>query len=237
MNHSHKTKPTKPAQHHKKSRGGILVGLFLGLLLGLLCAFGVVWYLNKTPLPFVDKTSRGDKPDARMSPDQAQQSQQTPQPLPGKPGDKSINAPGEKPRFDFYKILPAGPGQPGQDTSQHPGDTKPATLPPATDKAATEAPAAIVETFYLQAGAFQKAADADNLKAKLAFMGLETTVMEGKSPDKGLIYRVRVGPYAKPDEMNRVRNQLAQNKIQATVVKIKENGNVPAESTTDTGNR
>ncbi len=27
MNHSHKTKPTKPAQHHKKSRGGILVGL------------------------------------------------------------------------------------------------------------------------------------------------------------------------------------------------------------------
>lgn len=233
MNHSRKMKPVQ-FNKNRKSRGGILVGLFLGLLLGLLCAFGVVWYLNKTPLPFLDKTSRGEKTEAKLSSDQPQQPQQ----LPGKPGDKSIAGSGEKSRFDFYKILPAGQGQ---DTAQRPGDTKSAPLPPdqsapAPDKTAADSPTPVVETFYLQAAAFQKAADADNLKAKLAFMGLETTVVEGKSPDKGLIYRVRVGPYTKLDEMNRVRNQLAQNRIQATVVKIKENGGAP-ESTTDTGNR
>ena len=198
----------------------------------MLCAFGVVWYLNKTPLPFVDKAMRGDtKPS---SPDQAQQ---PPQSLPGKPGDKAINGPGganEKSRFDFYKMLPAG-----TDASQRPGEAK--TTPPPTAQSgqtATDAPAPVAETLYLQAGAFQKAADADNLKAKLALMGLETAVMEGNSPDKGLVYRVRVGPYVKLDEMNRVRNQLAQNKIQATVVKIKENGGAgAAESTTNAGNR
>ena len=40
--------------------------------------------------------------------------------------------------------------------------------------------------------------------------------------DKGKMYRVRSGPYNKADEMNRVRAQMSQGGIQATVVKIKE---------------
>jgi cell division protein FtsN len=48
-------------------------------------------------------------------------------------------------------------------------------------------------------------------------------VQETAVPDKGTMYRVRVGPYAKPEDMNRARNQLAQNGIQSTVVKIKDN--------------
>jgi cell division septation protein DedD len=39
------------------------------------------------------------------------------------------------------------------------------------------------------------------------------------------MHRVRVGPFVKPEEMNRVRTQLSQNGIQASVVKAKE---VPA---------
>ncbi|MCX7171328.1 MAG: SPOR domain-containing protein, partial [Proteobacteria bacterium] len=70
------------------------------------------------------------------------------------------------------------------------------------------------------------AADADNLKAKLALIGLEASVQEVNVPDKGLMHRVRVGPFAKTDEMNRVRTQLAQNGIQATVVKAKEPASV-----------
>ena len=83
------------------------------------------------------------------------------------------------------------------------------------------------EVFYLQACAFQKSTDADNLKAKLALMGLETSVQEVNVPDKGLMHRVRVGPYAKPEDMNRVRNQLAQNGIQASVVKARDSAAVP----------
>lgn len=188
---------------NRAHRGGMLLGLFIGLVVGVLIAFGVVWYLKKSPLPFLDKNSHAEKPDTRAAGEG-----QVPLPLPGKPGDKVT----EKPRFEFYKILPGGEAMP-------------------TDKAVTQAaqpqaaaptapPAASTESFYLQAGAFQKSADADNLKAKLAMMGLETDVQEVMLPDKGAMHRVRVGPYGTPEEMNRVRNQLAQNGIQATVVKV-----------------
>lgn len=187
-----------------------MLGLFFGLVIGVLIAFGVVWYLNKTPLPFQDKATRPDKIELKPGLPQAQQ---TPQQLPGKPGDKVS----EKPRFEFYKILPSGQDAPA------PGDTgtgaKPTPPPPA---AAPAAAAPSGDVFYLQAAAFQKSTDADNLKAKLALMGMEVSVQEVATPDKGLMHRVRVGPFAKPEDMNRARNQLAQNGIQATVVKARE---------------
>jgi cell division protein FtsN len=186
-----------------KSGGGTLLGLFLGLVIGILIAFGVVWYLNKAPLPFQDKSNRAEKPVEKSG------AAKSPESLPGKPGDKV----GEKPRFEFYKILPGG-----QDATPAPAAAAPQPAPPAQPVAAAEP--ASGDIFYLQAGAFQKAADADNLKAKLSLLGVDVGVQEVAVPEKGTMYRVRVGPYAKPDEMNRARNQLAQNGIQATVVKI-----------------
>jgi cell division protein FtsN len=189
-----------------KQHGGTILGMFIGLVIGVGIAFGVVWYLNKTPLPFQDKTPRAEHKDQPAAAGTAQ-----PLPLPGKPGDKV----GEKPRFEFYKILPGEQ----QATPQGTAPVVPAA-PAAADKPAPS-PAAPAELLYLQAGAFQKAADADNLKAKLAMLGLEAGVQEVAVPDKGTMHRVRVGPFASPDEMNRVRNQLSQNGIQATLVKIK----------------
>jgi len=214
--------PHKYPLGHRNS-GSTLVGLFLGLVIGVLIAFGVVWYLNKMPLPFQDKSSRPEKIELKPG---APQTPQAPQQLPGKPGDK-VN---EKPRFEFYKILPSG-----QEAAPPPGDTPggasaPAgtsTKPAQPPQAALPQPAATAaapsgDMLYLQAGAFQKSTDADNLKAKLALMGLETSVQEVNVPDRGLLHRVRVGPFAKPEDMNRVRNQLSQNGIQATVVKGRE---------------
>jgi cell division protein FtsN len=199
--------PAKSTKRQTKSGGGMLLGIFLGLVAGVLIAFGIVWYLNKTPLPFQDKSGRAEKtPEKSLPAGEAK----APEPLPGKPGDKV----GEKPRFEFYKILPGG-----QEATPAPAPA-PAATGPAPAVAAAAAPG---ESFYLQAGAFQKAADADNLKAKLALLGVEVAVQETAVPDKGTMYRVRVGPYAKPEDMNRARNQLAQNGIQSTVVKIKDN--------------
>lgn len=193
--------PKSPAPRPaRKSGGGMLLGLFLGLVVGVLIAFGIVWYLNKTPLPFQDKTSRADK--AAAAPGQGK----APEPLPGKPGDKV----GEKPRFEFYKILPGG-----QEATP-----APAAAAPAPAAAPVEA-AKPTEPIYLQAGSFQKAADADNLKAKLSLLGVDVSVQEVSIPEKGTMHRVKVGPFSKTDEMNRVRNQLSQNGIQATVVKAK----------------
>ena len=99
------------------------------------------------------------------------------------------------PSFDFYKVLP----------SDAPGE-----LPP---------PATSAPRYYLQAGAFQNADDADNLKAQLAMLGIEAIIQTGEVADKGVFHRVRVGPFSAMDEVNRTRTLLTQNDIPATLVK------------------
>lgn len=197
----------QPARR-KKSTGGTLLGIFLGLVIGISLAFGVVWYLNKSPLPFQDKYEGAPK----AGKDKAA----APAPLPGKPGDKPAG------RFEFYDLLegkqPATPGTPA------PKVAPPGVAPPAAG-AATPAPEAKpgpATVFFLQVGAFQKPADADNLKAKLALTGLEASVQEVSIPDKGTMHRVRVGPFRDPDEMNKARALLSQNGVQGTVIKQTE---------------
>jgi cell division protein FtsN len=88
----------------------------------------------------------------------------------------------------------------------------PDKTPPATAKPA--------ERFWLQAGSFGTEADAENLKARLAFAGWQATVQPGAVPDKGTRYRVRLGPYDNTDELNRIRSDLAKNGFDVAVIKF-----------------
>ena len=179
-----------------KSGGGLLLGLFIGFLLGLGLAAGIAIYFFKTPVPFLNKA----KPPEKASP--------------APPGlteaAKSGKAEDTKPRFDFYRILP------GQEEPVTEQQLKQAA------QAAAKAGALAKDTYFLQAGAFQNPADADNLKARLALLGLEASVEPTNLPDKGVWYRIRLGPYANVDEINRVRAQLVQNGFDASLVKIKD---------------
>lgn len=128
------------------------------------------------------------------------------EPAPAKSEEKKAAAPEGKPRFDFYKILPGA-------------DETPASTPP---REAKKKPAPVKETFYLQAGAFQNAPDADNLKARLALFGVEATIQTTTVPDKGVWHRVRVGPYTSVEELNRTRDTLKQNGIETALIKVRE---------------
>ena len=76
---------------------------------------------------------------------------------------------------------------------------------------AQRTPAQASEAFYLQAGAFQNAPDADNLKARLALIGVAAAVQTTTLPDKGVWHRVRVGPYTAIEDLNRAR-EVAETK-------------------------
>ncbi len=192
----------------RSHRGGTLAGIFVGIVIGVVIAAGVVLYLNKSPLPFQDgKPARNEAPKAEEGKAPAAAAA-APQALPGKPGDKA-----QEKRFTFYDILP------GKE------EAVPANAPAAPAEKPPVPAVAPGETLFLQAGAFQKAADADNLKARLALLGLEAAIQEIAIPDKGAMYRVRVGPYAQIEEMNRVRGLLSQNGIPVSVVKTHEAGN------------
>jgi cell division protein FtsN len=123
-----------------------------------------------------------------------------PEPATPRPAAPAAARPEDAPSFDFYKVLP--------------GDAQ-GELPPST------APATPATRYFLQAGAFQNADDADNLKAQLAMLGVEAVIQTGEVPDKGVFHRVRVGPFSASamDEVNRTRSLLTQNGIPATLVK------------------
>ena len=138
----------------------------------------------------------GSSPFKSAAPEPATPAPVTPAPVtPSAPAVPP--APEAAPSFDFYKVLP--------------GDPQP-VLP--SSPAAPSAP-----RYFLQAGAFQSPADADNLKASLALLGLEASIQTGEVADKGILHRVRIGPLGAMDEVNRVRALLTQNNIPAVLVK------------------
>jgi cell division protein FtsN len=188
----------------KARRGGsTLVGIFVGLLLGLAIAAAIAIYMTNTPMPFVNKQRAPDRPPMPPAATPGKPA------APGAPTVATAPTAAEKPKFDFYKILP------GQEE-------------PVTERQVREAqkaepkPGAPKETYVIQVGAFQNPSDADNLKAKLALMGLEATIEPAALADKGTWYRVRLGPYARLDDINRVRSTLAQNGVDAQLVKLKD---------------
>src|SRR6267142_593231 len=172
--------------------GNFVIGLFFGFLLGLGVAAGIAIYFFKTPIPFADRARAPDKA--------APADQKLPEP------PKSAKAE-DKPRFDFYRILPV---------REYP------VIERQMRAAAMEAgkPGAPKDIYLLKAGSFQNPADADNLKARLAFMGLEANVEPANLAEKGVWYRVRLGPYTRVDEINRIRQQLTQNGVDASLVRV-----------------
>lgn len=207
-------KPRKRSNtSRRKSGGGTLIGLFVGLVIGVLVAAGVVWYIHKTPVPFSNKTP----PSAPPAPQQQQQpgTPAAPLALPGKPGDP-VPQSSDKPRFDFYKILP-GNSEAIPDPKPAEGKSgEPKQADGTKGKDGTEA--ALKEPVYLQTGSFQNASDADNQKAKLAMMGAEATIHQVMLQDK-VWYRVRLGPFRKVEDVNAMRAELARQGIDANVVK------------------
>ena len=192
---------SRDVKHGSRSRGGkgskgsTLVGIFVGMVLGILIALAVVWYMNRQPSPVVERPAGGGTPAGELKP--------------GAPGVASAPAGNGEKRFQFYEILP-GKAEP-----------KPDAAPAAADKPAGKDAAAKGEPapeLFLQAGSFQTAKDADNLKASLALMGQEASVHQVMLSDK-VWYRVRLGPCAKPEAASKVKADLAKAGVEATLVR------------------
>jgi len=180
-----------------KSGGGFLLGVFIGLLIGLAIALGIAFYLNRAALPFSSKTQPATK--------EGNATEKLPA-IAGMPQEGG----GATPKFDFYKILPKG---------EEPVTEK--QLKESLRAAAKAKPGGETDIYFIQTGSFQNPAEVDNQKAKLAILGIDSSVEPAALPDKGTWYRVRVGPYTKLDDINQVRQTLAQNGINASVVKVK----------------
>jgi cell division protein FtsN len=120
-----------------------------------------------------------------------------PAPLAG--SNENQATPKEAPSYDFYKTLPDETSAP----------------------TAEEAPPAKSEpTYYLQAGAFLNAADAEEMKARLALLGFEASIVQVQDAEAIHLHKVRIGPFKGMDELNKTRARLTQNSIETLLIKV-----------------
>ena len=102
------------------------------------------------------------------------------------------------------------------------GDTVIAPPPPNVAPGADGKAPVIVQTpatgiTTLQAGAFSNAEDAESMRGRLALLGFESRVQPADR-DGSKIFRVRLGPYARIEDLNRARQRLIENGVEATLV-------------------
>jgi cell division protein FtsN len=181
-------------------RGSTLLGFMIGLIAGLSIAVVVAMFVTRAPVPFVNKANRA--PERVIEPKSQAEAPDPNAPL-------------------YSKARPAQ-----EPASPAPGGTGPAVAvapPAAAPSASPSQPPADGRSddrasYLLQAGAFRSSSDAEAMKAKLALIGFEARILAADVNGQAM-YRVRIGPYAQLDAMNRARARLAENGVEASVVR------------------
>ena len=189
----------------RKGGSPLLTGILIGMVIGAGISAVLAWYLMKAPSPFLQKEST----IAKTPVDIAQQAAPAEGAAPATQAGASGVVDG-KPRFEFYKVL-----------TDKPDATAPAQQPPTRTTTVESRPLAADEPYFLQAGSFHNAEDAEKLKARLALLGFESSTQTATIPDKGVWHRVRTGPYKNANEMNQARDLLKQNGVDATPMRVR----------------
>ncbi|MEY4077846.1 MAG: hypothetical protein RIQ69_2216 [Pseudomonadota bacterium] len=227
----------------QSQRGGTLLGFVLGLVIGLIIALGVAMYVTKVPMPFSNKNlSRSADQDAveaeknkDWNPNGAIQSKPV---TPEVPADAATANPAAAtagvPNPGAGAPAPAVTADPLADLAkkQNPNAAPAASAPAAPAPAASAPPPAATPqpankapatndpfTYFVQAGAFKSAADADAQKAKLSMMGIEAKVSEREQAGRA-IFRVRSGPFDDKDQAEKIKARLDANGMDAALVRV-----------------
>jgi cell division protein FtsN len=174
----------------------------IGLILGVAIAGGLAFYLSYTPNQIVNKVTNSGVTPRTVN---------NPVPIVLAPGTKlqvssevvpKNASQGVAPSYDFYNILPGNKAK----------ETKVNASAAVANKLA---PSSI---FMVQAGVFTDQDEANDMKARLALLGIDSQI---KSQQKGgqVINKVIIGPFATDDEANEVLARLNDENIQGVVIK------------------
>ncbi|MDO5103915.1 MAG: SPOR domain-containing protein [Lautropia sp.] len=192
-----------------RQRGGTFLGVLLGIVLGLGMAAVTAYVIYQAPLPFIAGQPPANpqaRPEVQLVPEA---------PVPAEPVESNAGLPDPNQNSSRERVMPQvdqGAGVRGSDVS-----TVDLT---AEQGGAVERQGAATGRFLLQAGAFRHPTDAETLKLRLALNGLEAHVATANVNGQTL-YRVRLGPYESLEAANVVRRQLADERIEAAVVRLR----------------
>jgi cell division protein FtsN len=185
-----------PARRKKaagKNRG---TPAWMWLLTGLLIGLGLAYYLwskGYIPQPGVVPSTSGEAA-TQISP--ADDEEMAP-----------ASAEPPKSRYDFFTVLPEMEVVvPEQELAKK-------SRPPETATVKADA-----GSYLLQVGSFRNKSDSEQLKARLALLGIAASI-QSVTVNGATWHRVRVGPVSGARQADAMRNQLANNGIESLVMK------------------
>lgn len=121
--------------------------------------------------------------------------------------EKIANLP--EPKFDFYKILPNKEVNISEWESVEDESDVPTPEPNQPSM------------FVLQVGSFTEFNAADEIKAKLALLGINADIQRVVINGQDIRHRVRIGPYENPDQLQQAKNRLLSNDLDFMLLKLK----------------
>ena len=113
------------------------------------------------------------------------------------------------PSFDFYEILPNMEVSVSEWEAEEDVEEQ---AEPSHEKSGI---------YILQIGSFKQYDAADEVKAKLALLGITADIQRVVINGKDIRHRVRIGPYAESDKLSIVRQQLTDNNLNYMLLKLK----------------
>lgn len=78
--------------------------------------------------------------------------------------------------------------------------------------------------YLLQAGSFRHFEEADNLKARLALLGIQAKIQTVTINNESTWYRVRIGPYDTLKDLKPIRSRLKDNDVDFMLMSVKGEG-------------
>jgi cell division protein FtsN len=205
-------------------RGGFALGVVVGLLVGLSIALGVALYITKAPVPFVNKV-----PQRTAEQDQAEQARNKNwdpnAPLAGKGARLPAAAPAPAsaaPAAAASGAVPAVAAAPAASTIAKPSRDPAAILAgAATPGAASAAGRGVTDAFafFVQIGAYSRADEAEQQRAKLAMLGQTAKITEREQNGR-VVYRVRLGPLDTRPEAEGLQGKLQDAGIESQLVRV-----------------
>jgi cell division protein FtsN len=202
-------------------KGGFALGLVVGLLIGLVLALAVALYITKAPMPFIDKV-----PQRTAEQDQAEAARNRGwDPNAALGGAAAPRAASAALASRPAASVPAGAVPPAQALpARDPAAILAGQNPGAAPKPApASAPAVAAEpfVFFVQAGAYARADEAEQQKARLALGGWAARISEREQAGR-TVWRVRTGPYPTRAEADAEQQKLLDAGIEAQIVRVEK---------------
>ncbi|MGB1799257.1 MAG: SPOR domain-containing protein [Gammaproteobacteria bacterium] len=114
-----------------------------------------------------------------------------------------------EPQFDFYQILP--------NKEVHISEWESVEEEVVAENNDSQQPS----MFVLQVGSFKEYQSADEIKAKLALMGVTADIQRVVINGQDVRHRVRVGPYKNTNKLQQARDRLLANDLDFMLLKLK----------------